>query len=504
MKEKLRQRVLSCSSLPSLPGVAVQLIELCRDEDVDLRQVADLLRNDPALSAKVLKVVNSPFYGLRCQVSTLSHAFALLGLNSVRTLALSFSLVSTLKGRGSQSFDYHSYWRRSLISAVAAKTLGSMLEMENVEELFLAGLLQDIGMPVYDEVLPGAYEKLVRASRGNHTLLYELERENIGVDHAEVGGWLAEKWNLPAVLRAAIHGSHTPDEVETSAQHLVLVQAVSLSGRLSEIWLRRDTEEALVEAYEWGNDYFDLDRQGMQEILASVASAVPEISSFFEMEVVSTDQINEILNQAKEMLVTVNLSAVRQADETRKTVDQLADENQTLKQKTQRDPLTGLFNRAYLDAFLEEQFQECRSARRPLSLLFCDIDSFKQINDTYGHQLGDHILVSVARIMEQQVSSPDVVARYGGEEFVAVLPGKSMEEVAAISHRIREAVAEARHGDDEQQLEVTVSIGHASQGTDSDFETLEALVAAADQCLYQAKNTGRNRVVGFHEASKPA
>ncbi len=123
MQPAIRERLEKCSNLPSLPAVALQVLKLCQGEDLDLGQIAKVITNDPALSAKMLRLVNSPSYGLRQQVKTISHALALLGVNAVRTLALSFSLASDLRRKTQPGLDLTIYWKRSALSAVAGREL---------------------------------------------------------------------------------------------------------------------------------------------------------------------------------------------------------------------------------------------------------------------------------------------------------------------------------------------------------------------------------------------
>ena len=121
MDPDLQKRLERCSTLPTLPAIAIRVLQLCQSDDLDLSQIAATIGKDPALSAKVLRLVNSPVFGLRNEVRTVPHALALLGLNAVRTLALSFSLVRDL--RKAQQVGLQAYWKRSIIAGVAAREL---------------------------------------------------------------------------------------------------------------------------------------------------------------------------------------------------------------------------------------------------------------------------------------------------------------------------------------------------------------------------------------------
>ena len=127
-----------------MPAVAIQILDLCQKDEPDMSEIAKLIGSDPALSAKILRLTNSPVYGLKCQVRTVSHAICLLGLSAVRPLALSFSLVKGLQARDRKALTW--FWKRSLLSAVAARELAAATNYRLAEEAFLGALLQDIGV----------------------------------------------------------------------------------------------------------------------------------------------------------------------------------------------------------------------------------------------------------------------------------------------------------------------------------------------------------------------
>ena len=157
----------------------MQILELCSNSQVSFGEIAVLVSRDPALSAKVLQVVNSPFYGMRRDITTLSHACGLLGIRAICALALSFSLVSDLQEKDEGSFDYNSFWRRSLISAVAARALGASTNVPNQEELFLIALLQDIGMLALNKIIPDIYSKMLNQAGHDHGQVQQLEQKHL-------------------------------------------------------------------------------------------------------------------------------------------------------------------------------------------------------------------------------------------------------------------------------------------------------------------------------------
>jgi diguanylate cyclase (GGDEF)-like protein len=167
---------------------------------------------------------------------------------------------------------------------------------------------------------------------------------------------------------------------------------------------------------------------------------------------------------------------------------------ETLRTQSIRDPLTGLFNRRYMEASLEREMHRSLRRSHPLSIIMLDIDHFKRFNDTFGHDAGDALLSEFGRFLATQVRGEDIACRYGGEEFMLILPDASVEVAAQRAERLREAARQINVQHRRQTLEaITISIGvasvpnHAADG--------EELMRAADTALYAAKRQGRDRVV---------
>ncbi len=157
------------------------------------------------------------------------------------------------------------------------------------------------------------------------------------------------------------------------------------------------------------------------------------------------------------------------------------------------DGLTGLFNRRHFEEHLEAEFARSERARTTLSCLLLDIDHFKRVNDTWGHQVGDTVLREVAAVTRGALPDVELIARYGGEELVALLPGTGAEEALRAAERVRQGVAALQLQVDDALVRCTVSIGVATSPADG-VTSARALVAAADECLYAAKANGRNQV----------
>jgi diguanylate cyclase (GGDEF)-like protein len=481
LPELLQLQLKACRTLPSVPAVVLQVLDLCQDESASIGQVAKALARDPALSGKVLKVANSPWYGVRSQVTTLERAITILGINATLSLALSFSLVHGLR-KSRSSFDHQAYWLRSVTCAAASRAVGEQLNAANHEELFLGGLLQDIGILVLNEAVPDSYSTIVTASKGDHELLTELERQEYGSDHADVGAWQLARWNLPVNLQQAAALSHHMafDLKEAS----IFSKCVALAGDFAGIWTQADPVAATAQAREKSISLFGMSSGNFDKLLGEIAKALPEVTANLDINIGGEDFVEGVLDQARGALVELSLQAYRRAHE--------------VQLQAQRDDLTSLANRSYLNEILPQLFVSARELNQPLSVLFLDVDNFKTINDSHGHQGGDSVLASVARVLRLCTREFDTVARYGGDEFVILLSNTSEKAAADLSKRIRTSVMVNPHPIAEGiEIPVTISIGCATMSAARAFQTAEELVEAADRCLYAAKMGGRNQVVAL-------
>jgi diguanylate cyclase (GGDEF)-like protein len=169
-----------------------------------------------------------------------------------------------------------------------------------------------------------------------------------------------------------------------------------------------------------------------------------------------------------------------------------------LKKQALRDPLTGLYNRRYLSETLDRELTRCKRNKEPLSVIIMDVDHFKTINDTYGHQAGDEFLKTIASLIQSHARGSDVACRYGGEEFLLLMPGTNLQTAAKRAEDLRVICSETQVLFEMKNLVVTISFGVASypdHGT-----TPDEILIKADRALYQSKNNGRNLVTVWSES----
>jgi len=494
MRESALEEIVTCPNLPSLPAVALEVLELTQDREVRLEEIAEVVRHDPALTAKILKTVNSSYYGLSKPCPTISRALVFLGLSTVKSLVLSFALVDLTKGDGG-GVDLPKYWRRSLLSASAARRMAARLEEGDAEEAFVAALMQDIGMLALQAARGEAYGAVIGRAGGDHRRLPEVERSVLGYDHAEVGAALGARWRLPASLVEAIRRHHAPLTVAGPW----LVRAVVFGAEAGSGMTLGEAGPAVRALCRRARESFGLREESLQELLQSVGEDAEELAGLLEVRTGRLPDVNRILAQAEEASLEHQIAMQREKEHLQRKNDDLAVQALT-------DGLTGLANRRRFDRELPRRLEAAVSRRQPVGLLLVDADRFKTINDTHGHQAGDEVLVALAGRLAGVVGEGDIVCRYGGEEFAVILCDCPVQETAAMAEALRRAISDRpmRIATSPEELSVTVSIGAAMcvPGEAGGLCLADDLIAAADRALYAAKAAGRNRVRVFGGSSR--
>jgi HD-like signal output (HDOD) protein len=233
MNNTLIERIKTIENLPSLPMVAQQVLNLSRKKDLDLTTLRSVLENDPALTAKILRLVNSPLFGSSRQVADLDQAMVILGLRSVKMTALGFSLVDTLHQQATEEFDYIGFWRRSFATAHAARLIAEQLNNALSEICFTSGLLCDIGILAAWQWTEDLYSQVLIRRNDFHENFPTAEQACLGLTHETLANELLTFWSLPEQVCRAIATHHQPLEpvtVTSDKQHVInnMIRAASL------------------------------------------------------------------------------------------------------------------------------------------------------------------------------------------------------------------------------------------------------------------------------------
>jgi putative nucleotidyltransferase with HDIG domain len=232
--EAIREKVQTIIQLPALPMIAMEVVELVDNPKTSASRLGKLISTDQALTAKVLKIANSPFYGFPKKISTIDFAIIILGYDALKEIVISISLVSSLQRKSDAQFDAKAFWDHSILSGVLARRLARDLGYRVSGEVFVGGLLHDMGISVLHRYFKNEYKRIVEILQETDLTALEAEESVLGVTHAEVGGWLAERWNLPDHLVEAITMHHTPGRAERNKELVALIHCADIfAWRLS-------------------------------------------------------------------------------------------------------------------------------------------------------------------------------------------------------------------------------------------------------------------------------
>lgn len=481
--QTLLDQILSHGSVPTLPAVAMQLLEMSGDPDVSLNEIAALIQSDPGLATKVLKTVNSSFYGLPKPCPAIERAIVILGLKAIKSLVLGFSMLNLTKDIDEQ-IDLGDFWKHTILASVGARQIAQEVGAVEPDEVFAASLMQDIGVLAMLSTCTEQYAPLMIESGGNHAKLLELEKQRLGLDHVEVGAALAQKWQMPDSIIVGIRHHHDmtlpQDESEPMIKCIITGQLVA--SAMAEEHINQD----MAVLYSTVGAWFRHREQGIENLLDHVQQAGREVAKLLDQKISEIPSAQELMNRANERLLQSQLAVQREADQA--------------KRDAVTDGLTGIPNRAHFDQVLVNALADAKSKQQPIAILFSDADKFKFVNDTYGHCCGDAVLVELAKRVSQTVGDRGTVFRYGGEEFIVVLPGMDTPAAAEVGEEIRRHIAETPFdldgvpGAPDEPLPRTVSVGVASWQPGWQDLTAEQLTQRADKAVYTAKESGRNNV----------
>ena len=478
--------IANYGELPTLAPVAVEVLRLADDDRASLEDIGRVISRDPGLASQMLRVANSPMYGMGGKVTSLGRAAAVLGLRTVKLLSLSFSVLTRPDASDAAA---QRIWRHTLVKAALARNLADTYEPRLGDECFIAALLGNMGKLVLET------EPRYLDVRGDLAWLdSETEFLHLGVTSNEVCAMVLDDWGLPALLADAIR--HT-DRPEAAAGHtLSIARILQVAGVAAQFLTADEAEapEALETFHSVAGTQLRFDAEAVEEFLTAAADPVDEIAAMFQTDALTAMPVGDLLTQAKGELARMSLDMVAALSAQESRSELLESENERLATEALTDPLTQLPNRRSFEQALDREIRA--RLRRPeptsLGLLMMDLDKFKAVNDTHGHQAGDEVLRGFAARLSLHTRRDEMAARVGGEEFVVIIPVTDPDEIQLAAERFRKCVAEEPFETCAGPLAVTVSIGVAST-VHVEEDTATVLYEAADQALYAAKDGGRNR-----------
>ena len=298
----LLEQLQKCSDLPTPPTVASKIIELSTHQSTDLETLASIVAMDPALSAKILSIANSSMYMRRIEADTIDQAVAMFGWDGTLNIALGFAVVGSVRGALTSGLDYDYFWLRSLAAATSARALGQMTSCENLEMLFLPGLLQDIGMLALDKSNKHLYDGLGEQQK-NHAYVQQLEVKTLNVDHAIIGEWLLGDWGVPDEVTELVGLSHCQNYRVDEECLMTKQKCIYLSGYVADCLLVEDELKTVKAVGELMQQELNVSMDDFIALLAHVAAQFQEMAAIFELKINNSKQIQSITELASVMFL---------------------------------------------------------------------------------------------------------------------------------------------------------------------------------------------------------
>ncbi len=281
-KKEFKKIVSKIESLPTLPHVVNKLSKILDNPMVSAEEVNRVISADQVLTAKILKLVNSAFYGFPGQISTVTHAIVILGFTAVKSVAISASVFDMFPMKGTENlFDRQKFWQHSIGTAVISKLLAKVIGYQEEEVAFVAGLLHDIGKVILDRYFNDVLQQIMEEIASDGISFYESELRIMDCNHQNIGLWLAEKWNLPAELRESISYHHNPEKAGVGFKLASIAHIADVFARAKCIGNGGDILVPKISHDAW--NLFNLDETAIAYLMDEIDVEIEKAEIFFSM-----------------------------------------------------------------------------------------------------------------------------------------------------------------------------------------------------------------------------
>lgn len=278
--QELKKRLSSIKNLPTLSMVANNVIKLTQNPDSTAFEIAEAISQDQSLATKVLRTANSAYYGFPGKITTINYAIVLLGLNNIKNIVLSASIMDRFSKIGDNLlFDRREFWKHSLLCGIISKKISEHMGLKNSEEMFMCGVLHDFGKLILDSFFHDEFARALEIAEAQGILSLEAENEIFGFNHSGVGGLLLKKWTLPPSLVKAVQFHHSPDESLSAFRNASIVHVADyLCHRMGQE--EGETEDPIPELNKKAFALTDLDSEKIKQMGAEITKEFKAATEF--------------------------------------------------------------------------------------------------------------------------------------------------------------------------------------------------------------------------------
>ena len=506
VEASLRDLSTRVSRLPTPPVGISMIIQAAGDPTVSLNKLSQLAGREPSFVVELLRLANSPFYGIGRELRTVQQASVALGSRAIRNHAVAHVVRVMADHLSIGDLDGAQFWEDSLRRGTTAQILANTAGYEDPQEAFTVSLIQDIGVVVMAALWPEKSPLLQESMQLPCFERLQVEKRHFGLTHPQVFRRIAGGWQLPKDLVEAVSAHHSPHGRASTRRGQRLLDIARVADHVADVFQTEGSGKSVQLAHQAVASLSGRKNLSLEVIAEQVAKQLPEIASQLKIKISKQPSFEQLVSQANESLVQIadqyeNLTQQLQRilREKEQLTRMLERSNAELRRLAATDDLTGVANRRRFTQAFKDALSTQKRKGKPLSLLILDLDKFKQVNDTYGHACGDDVLKEVAQRLSTMLRPSDLIGRIGGEEFGIILMGTGREGGPIAAQRFRRALGAipvlCRDG---TSVPVTGSFGGSSAAPDH-YPTVDELMTYADTAMYKSKKSGRDRVTWYDE-----
>ena len=523
----LQQFVQRASSLYSLPAVAMEVLELTNRPNVDTAALRQCVERDPALTAKLLRVVNSSMFGLSREVSDLAQALTLLGVKPLKLLVLGFSLPKELYS-GVEAETLQRFWQFTLVKAVAARELSLAFWHKAGDEAFIASLLQEIGILVLVNELGDSYIHFLNSVQDQGADLIALEAETLGFDHAILSARLLDHWKLPTQIVQAVSVPCDGERIaELQGSEAELPQVLHLATLIASI-IVNGRHQLMSELLAAGSRYRGITVEQIDKLLDKLQEQVALMAHMCSVRVDQQQSFRDIMTRAHQQMSEAALDALpdlvgvgcgssvsREQEALHDALDayaqsylNIAESAQPAAARTPRQQPAAATSSAMtpsaaskpprhdrtfdpgLQGRIERAISACRSRQCELSLVLLEVDDYDHLLIMHGPDRTVRLMAAVKHAVEQLCDVACECVLVSDSRCAVVLPECDRQQAVALARTLLDAVPMWVLERGDVDTRIACSAGAATLAILTRSSRPEDLIDAADRCLFAARRSG--------------
>ena len=467
-------------TLPVRPG---PLLDLLADDGSDPRAVVQIIERDPAMAGRVLGVVNSAGHRRLNEITTVHRAVLQLGAGPVRSLGLAMGLQQLAEGLPLDPDRLKAFWNTSLLKAEAADLAAAAIDPACQRRAYSVGLVADLGLPMLMALDPEFYEAVL-PYRAVDESWCEAEARHFGIDHARAGAHLLQGWDAPEEIHQAVASHHRFDaEAPEAAVHLAVAIAGLLPHDHSEI-SPADLDRLMAVHARWLCPTYATPDDFLGRVHAQTQRRLGRDPG-------RDDGAGLSLRPFLDAVAANSIQLVAQVHQLKTSRRQQQEDLSNLRFEAFTDGLTKLLNRRGFFSLVEQRLEK-HPAGVGVCCMMLDLNDFKPVNDRHGHDAGDLVLRGIAKLLRRSLNRTDLIGRLGGDEFVVFLADVSEAQARAAARRICDtALGKAVRIGPGREVPLSFSLGAVHHPAVGPPVPVDALLAAADERMYQRKRTGK-------------